>query len=131
MKSNLRWKELNKVLLKGKRCWVWITTDLQLLPDLVLIRYGKFPNSTLLLDFGFTLPYNAHDQLLGCTNYSNAVHFALRRQMAWDLLSGELRVLNYASAWLSNYCNALSMGNYHPTEAALTSLAIQQYSDIR
>ncbi|KAK9158051.1 hypothetical protein Scep_004625 [Stephania cephalantha] len=30
----------------------------------VLIRYGKFPNSTLLLDFGFTLPYNAHDQAL-------------------------------------------------------------------
>ncbi|KAK9123680.1 hypothetical protein Sjap_013282 [Stephania japonica] len=211
----------------------------------VLIRYGKFPNSTLLLDFGFTLPYNVHDQihicidvpkhdslftmkvdllhqyympiiqgtnssdpsqnsfiikevrsargkgkgipqslravarvlcassaqelkdlvakaeksdgrlarcpmkntkreiqahhflnlqilqliqkyetsikLLGCTtNYSNTEHFALRRQMAWDLLSGELRVLKSASAWLSNYCNALSMGNYHPTKAAVT-----------
>ncbi|XP_038711673.1 fructose-bisphosphate aldolase-lysine N-methyltransferase, chloroplastic isoform X2 [Tripterygium wilfordii] len=29
----------------------------------VLIRYGKFPNSTLLLDFGFTLPHNIHDQV--------------------------------------------------------------------
>ncbi|XP_042505869.1 fructose-bisphosphate aldolase-lysine N-methyltransferase, chloroplastic isoform X3 [Macadamia integrifolia] len=29
----------------------------------VLIRYGKFPNTTLLQDFGFTLPYNIHDQV--------------------------------------------------------------------
>ncbi|XVE99428.1 hypothetical protein REPUB_Repub03eG0197100 [Reevesia pubescens] len=29
----------------------------------VLISYGKFPNATLLLDFGFTLPYNIHDQV--------------------------------------------------------------------
>ncbi|WCJ19438.1 SET domain-containing protein [Euphorbia peplus] len=29
----------------------------------VLIRYGKFSNSTLLLDFGFALPYNIHDQV--------------------------------------------------------------------
>ncbi|XP_021663079.2 uncharacterized protein LOC110651906 isoform X4 [Hevea brasiliensis] len=29
----------------------------------VLIRYGKFSNATLLLDFGFTLPYNIHDQV--------------------------------------------------------------------
>ncbi|XP_020267803.1 fructose-bisphosphate aldolase-lysine N-methyltransferase, chloroplastic isoform X2 [Asparagus officinalis] len=29
----------------------------------VLIRYGKFPNATLMLDFGFTHPYNIHDQV--------------------------------------------------------------------
>lgn len=29
----------------------------------VLIRYGKFPNYTLMLDFGFTLQYNIHDQV--------------------------------------------------------------------
>ncbi|KAM7262967.1 hypothetical protein ACFE04_000650 [Oxalis oulophora] len=29
----------------------------------VLIRYGRFPNSTLLLDFGFTLPHNMYDQV--------------------------------------------------------------------
>ncbi|KAL8166795.1 hypothetical protein V2J09_008294 [Rumex salicifolius] len=29
----------------------------------ILIRYGKFPNSTLLMDFGFTLAYNIHDQV--------------------------------------------------------------------
>ncbi|KAJ4953458.1 hypothetical protein NE237_030290 [Protea cynaroides] len=29
----------------------------------VFIRYGKFPNATLLQDFGFTLPYNIHDQV--------------------------------------------------------------------
>ncbi|KAL0541010.1 hypothetical protein IC582_021037 [Cucumis melo] len=29
----------------------------------VLIRYGKYSNATLMLDFGFTLPYNIHDQV--------------------------------------------------------------------
>lgn len=29
----------------------------------VLIRYGKFSNVTLLLDFGFTVPHNIHDQV--------------------------------------------------------------------
>lgn len=29
----------------------------------VLIRYGKFSNATLLLDFGFTIPYNIYDQV--------------------------------------------------------------------
>ncbi|KAM1053723.1 hypothetical protein ACFX2I_001135 [Malus domestica] len=29
----------------------------------VLIRYGKFSNATLLLDFGFTLSYNIHNQV--------------------------------------------------------------------
>ncbi|XP_024043661.1 uncharacterized protein LOC102631220 isoform X2 [Citrus sinensis] len=28
----------------------------------VWITYGKFPNSTLLLDFGFSLPYNIYDE---------------------------------------------------------------------
>ncbi|GAY64978.1 hypothetical protein CUMW_237710 [Citrus unshiu] len=28
----------------------------------VWITYGKFPNSTLLLDFGFSLPYNSYDE---------------------------------------------------------------------
>jgi histone-lysine N-methyltransferase SETD3 len=31
--------------------------------DEILIRYAKFSNSTLLLDFGFTLPHNTHDQV--------------------------------------------------------------------
>ncbi|CAI9773980.1 unnamed protein product [Fraxinus pennsylvanica] len=31
--------------------------------DQVLIRYGKFSNATLLLDFGFTLPHNIYDQV--------------------------------------------------------------------
>ncbi|KAH0910910.1 LOW QUALITY PROTEIN: hypothetical protein HID58_034231 [Brassica napus] len=29
----------------------------------VLIRYGEFSNATLMLDFGFTLPYNTHDEV--------------------------------------------------------------------
>ncbi|KEH44530.1 SET domain protein [Medicago truncatula] len=29
----------------------------------VLIRYGKFSNATLMLDFGFTIPYNIYDQV--------------------------------------------------------------------
>ncbi|KAM0948200.1 putative [Ribulose-bisphosphate carboxylase]-lysine N-methyltransferase [Dioscorea sansibarensis] len=32
----------------------------------VLIRYGKFSNATLLLDFGFTLPCNIYDQVQIC-----------------------------------------------------------------
>ncbi|KAJ3685654.1 hypothetical protein LUZ61_014818 [Rhynchospora tenuis] len=31
--------------------------------DEVFIRYGKFSNATLLLDFGFTLPVNCYDQV--------------------------------------------------------------------
>eukprot|EP00268_Persea_americana_P057162 TRINITY_DN6829_c0_g1_i6.p1 TRINITY_DN6829_c0_g1~~TRINITY_DN6829_c0_g1_i6.p1 ORF type:complete len:428 (+),score=68.10 TRINITY_DN6829_c0_g1_i6:312-1595(+) len=31
--------------------------------DQVFISYGKFSNTTLLLDFGFTLPCNIHDQV--------------------------------------------------------------------
>ncbi|KAJ6820091.1 uncharacterized protein M6B38_399290 [Iris pallida] len=31
--------------------------------DQVLIRYGRFSNATLLLDFGFTLPCNIYDQV--------------------------------------------------------------------
>lgn len=33
---------------------------------------------------------------------------ALRRQMARNLLEGELRILKSASAWLKNYCAALT-----------------------
>lgn len=33
------------------------------LGEQVMIKYGKFPNSTLLLDFGFTLKDNIHDQV--------------------------------------------------------------------
>ncbi|XP_022133564.1 histone-lysine N-methyltransferase setd3 isoform X2 [Momordica charantia] len=29
----------------------------------VLISYGKYSNATLMLDFGFALPYNMHDQV--------------------------------------------------------------------
>ncbi|WJX21723.1 [histone H3]-lysine(4) N-trimethyltransferase [Trifolium repens] len=29
----------------------------------VLIRYGKFSNATLMLDFGFTIPYNIYDEV--------------------------------------------------------------------
>ncbi|XP_062154393.1 ribulose-1,5 bisphosphate carboxylase/oxygenase large subunit N-methyltransferase, chloroplastic isoform X2 [Alnus glutinosa] len=204
----------------------------------VLIRYGKFPNATLMLDFGFSLPYNIHDQVqiqfniphddllremkiellqrhriptikdgnvfnssveyftikevrspkgkgkglpqslravarvLSCTapeelsdlaleatqndgrlarrplksrskeiqahqilslritqimeDYNAAIKsltpvssssmcekFALRKQIARDLLSGELRVLKSASAWLNNYCATLSTSAYH------------------
>ncbi|CAN6471134.1 unnamed protein product [Victoria cruziana] len=34
--------------------------------SVVLISYGKFSNATLLLDFGFTLPYNPYDQVQFC-----------------------------------------------------------------
>ncbi|CAN8268072.1 unnamed protein product [Cochlearia groenlandica] len=31
--------------------------------DEVFIRYGEFSNATLVLDFGFTLPHNIHDEV--------------------------------------------------------------------
>lgn len=43
--------------------------------------------------------------LVNFPSMSNA--FALRRQMAQDLLTGELRVLKSASTWLKNYCAVL------------------------
>lgn len=42
---------------------------------------------------------------------------AYRRRMAHDLLSGELRVLNCANAWLTNYCATLSRGKTHTLES--------------
>lgn len=38
--------------------------------------------------------------------------FALRKQMARDLLTGELRVLKSACAWLENYCATLTTKSY-------------------
>lgn len=35
----------------------------------VMIRYGKFSNATLLLDFGFTLQHNLYDQV-ECPSFS-------------------------------------------------------------
>uniref|UniRef100_A0A7C9AA87 SET domain-containing protein n=1 Tax=Opuntia streptacantha TaxID=393608 RepID=A0A7C9AA87_OPUST len=40
-----------------------VVADRNYIPgDEVLIRYGKFPNSVLLLDFGFTVPFNIYDE---------------------------------------------------------------------
>ncbi|XP_057522413.1 ribulose-1,5 bisphosphate carboxylase/oxygenase large subunit N-methyltransferase, chloroplastic isoform X1 [Amaranthus tricolor] len=36
--------------------------------------------------------------------FTNCRRFSIRRQMAQDLLTGEVRVLRSASAWLTNYC---------------------------
>ncbi|KAK6228096.1 SET domain - like 9 [Theobroma cacao] len=49
----------------------------------VLINYGNFPNATLLLDFGFTLPYNIHDQVQ--INFNIPYHDSLR-EMKLELL---------------------------------------------
>ncbi|KAK9684075.1 hypothetical protein RND81_10G184800 [Saponaria officinalis] len=49
----------------------------------VLIRYGKFPNSTLLLDFGFTVPYNNDDQVCVQFDLTSDDHL---RAMKLDLL---------------------------------------------
>lgn len=39
--------------------------------DEVFIRYGEFSNATLMLDFGFTLPYNIHDEVQIQMNIAN------------------------------------------------------------
>ncbi|XP_062092782.1 fructose-bisphosphate aldolase-lysine N-methyltransferase, chloroplastic isoform X4 [Humulus lupulus] len=46
-------KQLSEVIADRDYC----------LGEQVLIRYGKFSNATLLLDFGFTVPYNIHDEI--------------------------------------------------------------------
>ncbi|XP_057981818.1 uncharacterized protein LOC131167065 isoform X3 [Malania oleifera] len=51
----------------------------------VFIRYGKFPNATLLLDFGFTLPYNIYDQV---QIQVDIPHDDLLRAMKLELLRG-------------------------------------------
>ncbi|KAI5401959.1 hypothetical protein KIW84_066429, partial [Lathyrus oleraceus] len=41
-----------------------VTADRDYVPgEQVLIRYGKFSNATLMLDFGFTIPHNIYDQV--------------------------------------------------------------------
>ncbi|XP_023638118.1 ribulose-1,5 bisphosphate carboxylase/oxygenase large subunit N-methyltransferase, chloroplastic isoform X2 [Capsella rubella] len=41
-----------------------VTADRNYSPgDEVFIKYGEFSNATLMLDFGFTLPYNIHDEV--------------------------------------------------------------------
>nr|GMD01975.1 fructose-bisphosphate aldolase-lysine N-methyltransferase, chloroplastic [Ipomoea batatas] len=52
--------------------------------DQVLIRYGKFSNATLLLDFGFTLLYNAYDQVQVKLNIPQQDHLS---SMKLELLS--------------------------------------------
>ncbi|XP_027111140.2 ribosomal lysine N-methyltransferase 4-like isoform X1 [Coffea arabica] len=55
--------------------------------------------------------YDACIKSLGPSTSQNLVRkHALRRQMAHDLLSGELRVLKSASAWLKKYCATLLEG---------------------
>lgn len=38
---------------------------------------------------------------------------SLRRQMARDLLNGELRILKSACAWLKDYCATLTAADRH------------------
>ncbi|CAH8268667.1 unnamed protein product [Arabidopsis lyrata] len=41
-----------------------VTADRNYSPgDEVFIKYGEFSNATLMLDFGFTVPYNIHDEV--------------------------------------------------------------------
>ncbi|XP_071934664.1 uncharacterized protein [Coffea arabica] len=55
--------------------------------------------------------YDACIKSLGPSTSQNLVRkHALRRQMAHDLLTGELRVLKSASAWLKKYCATLLEG---------------------
>ncbi|KAM1406488.1 hypothetical protein ACFXTH_001151 [Malus domestica] len=49
----------------------------------VLIRYRKFSNATLLLDFGFTLSYNIYNQV---EIQVNIPHHDVLREMEWELL---------------------------------------------
>ncbi|XP_070678444.1 uncharacterized protein [Malus domestica] len=57
----------------------------------VLIRYGKFSNATLLLDFGFTHSYNIHDQV---QIQGNIPHDDVLREMKWELLKRHHRPIS-------------------------------------
>ncbi|XP_010669749.1 uncharacterized protein LOC104886907 isoform X2 [Beta vulgaris subsp. vulgaris] len=50
--------------------------------------------------------YNMSISALHVLESTNCRKFAIRRQMALDLLTGEVRVLRSASAWLKNYCES-------------------------
>ncbi|XP_010253403.1 PREDICTED: fructose-bisphosphate aldolase-lysine N-methyltransferase, chloroplastic isoform X2 [Nelumbo nucifera] len=67
----------------------------------------------LLQVFNLIQEYGASIESLGPTYASSVGVLALRRKMALDLLTGELRVLRSASSWLKNYCATLSGGNNH------------------
>ncbi|CAL0316260.1 unnamed protein product [Lupinus luteus] len=43
----------------------------------VLIRYGKFSNATLIVDFGFTVPYNSYDQVFLVLELQEAYNISL------------------------------------------------------
>ncbi|XP_050122492.1 uncharacterized protein LOC126599678 isoform X7 [Malus sylvestris] len=57
----------------------------------VLIRYGKFSNATLLLDYGFTLSSNIHDQV---EIQVNIPHHDVLREMKWELLKRHHRPIS-------------------------------------
>ncbi|XP_056692973.1 fructose-bisphosphate aldolase-lysine N-methyltransferase, chloroplastic isoform X4 [Spinacia oleracea] len=50
--------------------------------------------------------YSVSIKSLHVVESTNCRKFAIRRQMAQDLLAGDVRVLRSASAWLKNYCKS-------------------------
>ncbi|CAI9273491.1 unnamed protein product [Lactuca saligna] len=69
--------------------------------DEILIRYGKFSNARLLLDFGFILPCNKYDQVKVEVNLPEHDHL---RSMKLDLLERHTTPVPKDD-------NALSLGN--------------------
>ncbi|XP_050212047.1 ribosomal lysine N-methyltransferase 4 isoform X2 [Mercurialis annua] len=59
--------------------------------------------------------YNASIKSLRRPTSLSCKNYALRRKMAIDLLTGELRVLKSASTWLKNYCPSLLQQALHST----------------
>ncbi|KQK11824.1 hypothetical protein BRADI_2g62611v3 [Brachypodium distachyon] len=76
----------------------------------VMVRYGKYSNAMLALNFGFTLPRNIYDQQLEIVDdaASRSMH-PFRKKMAKDIIAGELQVLQSAHAWVGNYCKTVNM----------------------
>lgn len=64
----------------------------------------------LTIDFHIFSPMNV--QSLSSAASPLCQTLALRKQMARDLLTGELRVLKSAAAWLENYCATLTTKSY-------------------
>ncbi|KAJ0978500.1 hypothetical protein J5N97_013974 [Dioscorea zingiberensis] len=69
----------------------------------VLIRYGRFSNATLLLDFGFTLRCNIHDQVQICMDISSLDPLYKMKLELWN---------KHSSPKVADACSSNSSGNF-------------------
>ncbi|XP_059628212.1 ribulose-1,5 bisphosphate carboxylase/oxygenase large subunit N-methyltransferase, chloroplastic [Cornus florida] len=68
--------------------------------DQVMIRYGKFSNATLLLDFGFTLPRNIYDEVQIQVDIPHHDHLcAMKLELLHEHCAPTIKDVNISSSW--------------------------------